>query len=248
MIPRIEKLKRLVRLLSVMTKSHAGLVETLQREVALAQDNSNSPRVNRYLANCLLAQRLVISIDPQVVTKALTKVTTVAGRKVLNSDWLLVPSSWTSVTFDDLPTSRVVQHLIEVGPAYRDKDMYSLLVERFRREGAFSKNGRRFASVQDIQAYFEGNLALIEDIKRNGYKSELPVEGRDPYVGLAVAEDGSVWHFQKGHHRLAAARRLGMSSIPAQVRVIHPSNLFSDHGRPRQISNLIKDIQVGRID
>ena len=59
---------------------------------------------------------------------------------------------------------------------------------------------------------------MLEDMAEHGYRPGQ----RGDEVGIAVARDGTLLKTAGGWHRFAAAHLLGIPSVRAEVRFIHP--------------------------
>ena len=70
---------------------------------------------------------------------------------------------------------------------------------------------------EKILAYLQVYLDFLDDMAVNGFD---PGRGKDP-IGVAITRDGTVVKVNRGLHRLAMAQRLGLPSVPVQVRHVH---------------------------
>lgn len=98
--------------------------------------------------------------------------------------------------------------------------------ERFRELMACIEQGKPWTSHQlgvyldtpeKILDYLQVYLDFLDDMAVNGFN---PDRGKDP-IGVAITREGSIIKVNRGLHRLAMAQRLGIPSIPVQVRHVH---------------------------
>lgn len=97
---------------------------------------------------------------------------------------------------------------------------------RFRQLMRCIEQGRPWASHQlgvlldtpeKILEYLRVYLDFLDDMAANGFD---PGRGKDP-IGVAITREGTIVKVNRGLHRLAMAQRLGLPSIPVQVRHVH---------------------------
>lgn len=98
--------------------------------------------------------------------------------------------------------------------------------ERYRYLMKRIEQGRPWASHQlgvlldtpeKILGYLQIYVDFLDDMAAHGFN---PERGKDP-VGVAITRDGTIVKVNRGLHRLAMAQRLGLPSIPVQVRHVH---------------------------
>src|SRR5690606_31327067 len=70
---------------------------------------------------------------------------------------------------------------------------------------------------EKILGYLQIYVDFLDDMAAHGFN---PERGKDP-VGVAITRDGTIVKVNRGLHRLAMAQRLGLPSIPVQVRHVH---------------------------
>lgn len=96
---------------------------------------------------------------------------------------------------------------------------YGYLMQRLEegRPWASHQLGVLLDSPEKIREYLQVYLDFLDDMAVNGFD---PGRGKDP-VGVAITRDGTIVKVNRGLHRLAMAQRLGLPSIPVQVRHVH---------------------------
>lgn len=77
--------------------------------------------------------------------------------------------------------------------------------------------GVRLDTPEEILSYLRIYVDFLDDMAANGFDTS---RGKDA-LGVAITRDGTILKVNRGLHRLAMAQRLGLPSIPVQVRHVH---------------------------
>lgn len=97
---------------------------------------------------------------------------------------------------------------------------------RFKKLMKRIEQGRPWESYQQgvfldtpekILAYLNIYLGFLDDMRRHGFD---PTRGKDT-LGVVVSRDGRLLKINRGLHRLAMAQRLGLPTVPVEVRHVH---------------------------
>ncbi len=97
---------------------------------------------------------------------------------------------------------------------------------RFKKLMKRIEQGRPWESYQQgvfldtpekIIAYLRIYLGFLDDMQRYGFDS---ARGKDT-LGVVVSRDGRLLKINRGLHRLAMAQRLGLPTVPVEVRHVH---------------------------
>ena len=97
---------------------------------------------------------------------------------------------------------------------------------RFKKLMRRIEQGRPWESYQQgvfldtpekIIAYLRIYLGFLDDMQRYGFD---PARGKDT-LGVVVSRDGRLLKINRGLHRLAMAQRLGLPTVPVEVRHVH---------------------------
>ena len=83
-----------------------------------------------------------------------------------------------------------------------------------------SSRGRVLSTDAEIIDYLNRCLDLRDSLMQYGFRHTGDPEDRE--IGLAVGADGQLHHFSHGKHRLAQAQLLGLGSVEARIRIVHP--------------------------
>ncbi len=96
---------------------------------------------------------------------------------------------------------------------------YKYLMQRLEqgRPWASHQLGVLLDTPTKIRDYLQVYIDFLDDMAANGYD---PDRGKDP-IGVAITREGTIIKVNRGLHRLAMAQRLGLPSIPVQVRHVH---------------------------
>lgn len=98
--------------------------------------------------------------------------------------------------------------------------------QRFQEHAARLKAGTPWASAHEgilldsekkILAYLQIYLDFLDDMARDGFDAD---RGKDA-LGVVVTREGRLLKVNRGLHRLAMAQRVGLPSIPVEVRAVH---------------------------
>lgn len=99
---------------------------------------------------------------------------------------------------------------------YNKTSLFQLMSEGKESNRALKINQTRFGQCGD-DPYHAKCLALIKSIKQNGFQAAAEANAVDPNILVAIADDGSLLHYKRGHHRLAIAHALKIEKIPVNV-------------------------------
>jgi hypothetical protein len=186
-------------------------------------------RVDQSYAHAQLGTDLVFQVNPATIKKLIKKECRVGSDWLQQKpffDYFVIGGDW------DRDYSWVAEdrNYIEMGELlacrenFRSSDAYSRCVaELLEGHPQKGKDGTPFESVGEIDEAFRHYLALITSMETRGYLPTLDTtkaEG-ERHIGVAIARDGELFHFRTGHHRLAIARQLGLSSALVQVHCVH---------------------------
>lgn len=155
-------------------------------------------------------------------------------------DYFLVSGNWQPLVqpISESPLDREVRELIVAKGSPRQTESFASLMARLRHEGAFEHNGVALASERDIERYLVYHAALIDSIRANGVvrRADLAalgtrharpgsngrlLESVETDAGVAIGPAGRLFRYRGGFHRTAAARELGLKSMPVQVKLVH---------------------------
>ncbi len=209
---------------------------------AVAADQSETLRyaVPFALAERVLGGAAIIDADPRAIDRWLLSEAKSEQGIEAPRDHFFVDGRWDSLTYplqvSDL--DQEVREFIACRGDYRQTRVFLALSGRLREEGAFSSNGVAFRKLDDIEAYCRHHLRLIDSIREHGVvrRSRLAGIGRpaerstsnaaflelvETDAGVAVGPGGKLLRYRGGFHRTAAARELGLASMPVQVKLVH---------------------------
>lgn len=81
---------------------------------------------------------------------------------------------------------------------------------------------RGVTTEEEVDAYFDRMLAVYNDIKEHGYRTQAELGGDiSDEVRVCVDRNGNLRLFGGGSHRLSMAKVLGLARIPVVVKRVH---------------------------
>ncbi len=145
-------------------------------------------------------------------------------------DYFLGAGNWSTLirTTDDDPVREEAQQLWEAGLDYRRTAVYQGLLEAVAAGGGPPRRqGRELERREHVEAYFERFVRLFRAIGAHGVLPRHRLEemellfNDDRGLGLAMDSEGGLHRLQGGNHRWAIAQVLGISAVPAELRLVH---------------------------
>jgi len=81
----------------------------------------------------------------------------------------------------------------------------------------------RFHTVEQVVQYLKGFQHIFNDIKENGYKTQLKLENPSLLneIWLDIGRAGELIWAGNGSHRLAISRIVGLEFVPVRVQAVH---------------------------
>lgn len=139
---------------------------------------------------------------------------------------------------DRSPIHIEMYELVASGGDFRATKIYRHYVRGLKRRKRM-RNGARLRTVEDVEAYLQYCLALIESAHthgvmrrrdagafhrlrlqhRNTRPAGLDLAERD--IGVAITAEGELVRHLGGKHRTAVAQALNLPSLPVEVRLVH---------------------------
>lgn len=232
------------RLASSFMALMPGAESRFRRAVAAAVAAKRSETL-RYAVPFALAERVlgeaaIIDADPRSIDRWLISEAKSEERIESPRDHFLIDGRLGSLTrpLHQSGLDREVREFIDCQGDYRQTNVFQTFSRRLREEGAFPSNGVAFRKLDDVEAYCRHHLRLIESIREYGVvrRAQLASIGRlaerstsnaaflehvETDAGVAVGPGGRLLRYRGGFHRTAAARELGLASMPVQVKLVH---------------------------
>lgn len=212
-----------------------------------------------------LGDALIFAADPSQINKLIKKECPVSNDWLQQKaffDYFIVGGDWDrdfSLVRDDRNYLEIVE-LLTYREAFRSSPSYARCVTEIR-QGTAQKgiHGVPFATAADVDETFTFYLDLIDDMRRRGYQSILQTTKPSPerHIGVGVAQDGELFHFRTGHHRLAIAKQIGLKSVLVHVHCVHSDwarTAVKAHGGQEidalkiELGRLAKEQGIGRDD
>tara|TARA_B100001964_G_scaffold237414_1_gene300913 strand:+ start:290 stop:1033 length:744 start_codon:yes stop_codon:yes gene_type:complete len=174
------------------------------------------------LAEGLFAQDLRLEVDPRTIALAVPKVYVAEGNRIWPRRFFVLNGEWERETelFSETLAAVEMAGLIGAGDITTSKTYRGLIT--LMEKGQPRQHGARFVnSVVAIGEYCQTYVEIYEDMCANGYRAAGPEDRVNGEIGVAVGRDGTLFHFRKGHHRLALAQRANLERAVATVRLVH---------------------------
>jgi hypothetical protein len=186
----------------------------------------------------------VIYIDPnKIVYAASVAIKPAKGNALfLSGDWDQARQPLSEV---ETSNSKYVscRELLEAHIDLEATHEYGLIMEAIHNSGSY----RGCRNEVDAMAHIHARQAFYFAMRQNGYKSQAALGGSryQGEVECALDRDGNLIKINAGNHRFAAARYLGLASIPVHLAVIHSKHLgsLSERGLPA-VRQLIADVEA----
>jgi hypothetical protein len=103
---------------------------------------------------------------------------------------------------------------------YRETDRYRQMLAELEQHG-HTRFLPRCHSVEEIDRYFEGVIALQQRIKTEGYRQRSAASAAAGEISIRIGRDGGLIKYGEGTHRLAIARVLQIPKVPVVVDLVH---------------------------
>lgn len=192
--------------------------------------------------NSLLAP--VIHVDPNKILYAASVAIKPAKGNALfmSGDWDLAKQPMSAV---ETSNSKYVscRQLLAGDVSLEDTHEYALIMAAIRESGSYRGCRNAADALNHIQVRQDFYFAM----RREGYKSQAALGGSryQGEVECALDRDGNLIKINAGNHRFAAARCLGLTSIPVHLAVIHADHLghLSDRSLAA-LRKLIADVEA----
>lgn len=186
-------------------------------------------RIDQAHAHAEMGETLVFRVNPSVINKLIKKECRVGNDWLQQKpffDFFVIGGDWDreySWVSEDRNFKEMGQ-LLKYRENFRESEAYAKCVEEFLagcpQKG---KDGTLFSSLEEIDEAFRHYLDLIGSMEAGGYQPVLQTAKKEGerHIGVAITRDGELFHFRTGHHRLAIAKQLGLSSVYVHVHCVH---------------------------
>ncbi len=207
-----------------------------------AADDCSGFVLEGYAARRALGPSLVIDIDPSQLEQRMKHRIGTATNRVYLQDKFIGSGHWQQMLqpISASSTHRDVQDVIRAGFDYRKTDAYRHALKEANGPTPVRRNFVALKSPHLVDRYFRQVAGLCQSIREKGIRRRsdfwqiadafknldvrLPwVELVESDIGMAIGRNGEQYHFGSGKHRIAAAQALGLSVVPAEVRLVHLS-------------------------
>ena len=193
-----------------------------------------------FAARRALGAELIVEVDPSILQVRLEHRFKQNGRRQNIRDRFLGAGDWTPLLrpIARSSTSREVSEIVEAGFDYRRTASYRRALERAADGNPVKRNFVALSSPAKIEAYFRQTAEMCRSVEEFGVlrrrdfgwrktsfahpSVRLPwIEFGESEIGIAIGAGGEVYRFASGKHRTAAAKALGLASMPAEIRLVN---------------------------
>jgi hypothetical protein len=227
----------------------ASFEARLGRAMAEAAANGGF-HLGGFAARRALGRALMVDVDPGVLKRRLEhrfkqgdQVRNIRDKFVGGGDWTPLLRS-----LDRSSTHREVAEIVEAGLDYRTTRSYAKALDRLENNDPVKRNFVALSTPAKVEAYFRQTADMCRSVQAFGIlprrdygwrlasfahpSVRLPwIEFGEAEIGLAVGKNGELYRFASGKHRTAAAKALGLTSMPAEIRLVNA------HWLARQIAD-----------
>jgi hypothetical protein len=203
-----------------------------------------SAREGFFVGHDVLAEKTgglpVIDVPLANLTLQLDRTGKLEDRDLVLTEWFLGSGDWSKWLrpIATTPVYREVETLLRAGKDFRTTAHFQKLKLHMEMGRPPIRNEIPLDTLEKLEAYGESVLRLAASIKKAGVlrRSEsgieqmtanadaarpLWVEVKESEIGAAILANGTIARLGPGHHRIAAAKLVGVSSVPVEIRLVH---------------------------
>lgn len=197
-------------------------------------ENNYLPRrcVENYLGD-----RLALSLNPDHIKYHVSMTRSFRSRRTGSKakHVFIWPGDWDLETFpfDDNPRYLFINDIWQHREDLSQSQAYVRLVERIREGKPFTSHhkGILLNSEEKVALYLQRYISYMRDMQDRGFDRN---KGKDS-LGVAIGRDGDILKTNRGLHRLAMAKVLGIDEISVSIKAVHEEwwreNITKNRGR-----------------
>ena len=193
-----------------------------------------------FAARRALGAALLVDIEPNILQDRLEHRFKQNGRRHNIRDKFLGAGDWTPLLrpIARSSTNREVAEIVQADFDYRETASYRRALERAADGNPIKRNFVTLSSPARIEAYFRQTADMCRSVKEFGVLGRRDygwrkasfahpsvrrpwIEFGESEIGIAIGADGEAYRFASGKHRTAAAKALGLTSMPAEIRLVN---------------------------
>lgn len=205
-----------------------------------AAASSGGFHLGGFAARRALGDELMVDVDPNILEIRLEHRFKHNGRMCNIRDRFLGAGDWTPLLrpIARSSTNREVAEIVRAGFDYRETASYRRALERAVDGNPVRRNFVALSSPARIEAYFRQTADMCRSVKEFGVlrrrdfgwrkasfahpSVRLPwIEFGESEIGIAIGPNGEAYRFASGKHRTAAAKALGLASMPVEIRLVN---------------------------
>lgn len=156
-------------------------------------------------------------------------------------DYFIGSGDWSAIA-EPFSKKLVYQEAMQIYAAnfnYQETAVYRAYMQRVKKGKRLSKNKVLLNNAYLVESYFKRFVDLFRSIQSKGLLSRKDLkqfnmravsypelrghrtEWGEREIGIAIGADGSIYRLPGAKHRFAIAIMLGLTVIPAEVRMVH---------------------------
>lgn len=193
-----------------------------------------------FAARRALGAELIVEVDPHILRDRLEHRFKQAGRMYNIRDRFVGAGDWTPLLrpIARSSTHREVAEIVQAGFEYRRTPSYGRALERVFSANPIKRNFVALSSPAKVEAYFRQTAEMCRSVQKSGIvrrrdygwrlasfahpSVRLPwIEFGEVEIGIAIGAGGEIYRFASGKHRTAAAKALGLTSMPVEIRLVN---------------------------
>jgi hypothetical protein len=234
--PLLDSIAAMRRLLPLGTARFEARLATAMAEAAA----SGGFHLGGFAARRALGRGLMVNVDPRILRRRLEHRFRQGDRVYNIRDKFVGGGDWTPLlrSLDRSSTHREVAEIVEARLDYRATRSYAKALDRLESGDPVKRNFVALSTPAKVEAYFRQTAEMCRSVQAFGIIARrdygwrlasfaipsvrLPwIEFGEAEIGLAIGPAGDLYRFASGKHRTAAAKALGLTSMPAEIRLVN---------------------------
>lgn len=211
-----------LRILMALTK----LINAIYLKLTLDKKNIN----NSFVIDSYYGESLLIEVNPKKINYSLPVDRDAKRIKKRYRTPFFSKEDWSQsiVSIDNHRKTRDMYELfysIENNISFVDTYAYRKHLNELKNDNLNKKNEPKAEVLNNqtkIDIYYKKNIEIFNTIKEYGFKSQKEQGGHwTKEIGIAIGENGELYRYGNGYHRMAIVKYLGIEKAPAVIKRVH---------------------------
>ena len=198
-------------------------------------------------AALLLARRGSVLVETHPRNVVYRKVWWEWPRFLKRWPWWLCPGSWDLGGRELQPfREQQMRELLQADGEYADTPTYAAMREELAARGYVAEP--YLANREALDAYFQRQARILEDIRRNGLRAQEEIGGKRSHdITVRIDREGRLIKCREGTHRHAMALALELPRIPVAIDLAHmhwgvdAARRYPDDTLPRALARALTE-------